>query len=228
MLNSFKQLFLLLLLSAVPLAAQDQGKEYVTIYEDFDEGQFGRSEYRGVLRSIKLDILKKTDSFDITLPESPETRGSWLTAVVLSADTAEKIRVGVIPLNREIIKLTETGTEIIVYLFESGGIRIRFSLERTPEAMLEMIRKHYIDDLKWKDPVLNHYKQNWVIRIHTAENVFDPWNEEITYSDALISATLIGDRNQWLWGIHDGNDMILRFMEVSGNKAIAPPPVFED
>jgi hypothetical protein len=45
-----------------------------------------------------------------------------------------------------------------------------------------------------------------VIRIHEAENVYRPETARIDYEDVLISASLLGDEFQPLWGIHDGND----------------------
>lgn len=227
--NSFnprRLLLFLLVLTALgtPLAAQDTGKEYVTIYEDFDEGQFGRSEYRSVLRSIRLDNFRRTESFAVELHEEPGKPSSWLTAVVLSAQTVKKLREGKIPS----VQLAREENGKAVYRFEKEGILIDFSLESPPEAMLEMIRKHYANDMRWKDPVVNRYQNNYVIRIHTAENVFEPWIEAISYADALISATLIGDRDQWLWGIHDGNALLERDAASKTGGTVTFPEIFEE
>ena len=205
-------------------------KEYATIYDDFDEGQFGRSEYRDLLRSVSLLSFMRTDTISIKNPDNDIFLG-YLTAVVVDSKIEQELRNGTIPLEREsiskeiIIDNRKTYWSALVYTYNKNGIKFSFSLEKPGDKILGMVFNHYKDDDKWRDPVLNHYKANYVVRIFTAENVYEPWNDEITYGEALLMATLIGDRSQWLWGIHDGNALLERYNQTVDG--FIPPPVFE-
>lgn len=173
----------------------------VSIYDDFDDGGFGRSEYRSVIRTVKLPAFSRSVTLSTDDP-SREGRG-LLTAVVLSAGTEERLRRGEYP---EVVALEEG-----LYLYRNEGLEFSFSLEKPGREILLLLTDYYQGRyLSWLESVTRRYEENYIVRIHSAENIFDPWTERIDYNEALLMATVLGDRDQWLWGIHDGLDILNR------------------
>ena len=163
--------------------------ESVTIYDDFDDGRFGRSEYRSILRTVKLSAFERSVTLPVYSPAMEEK--SYLTAVVVSAD-----RYG---------KMQALADESGIIEFRQNGLVFSYSLEKAEESLLAVLKEYYSGPwADWYQSVRDHYLENYVIRIHSAENIFEPWNNTISYSEALLMATLVGDWDQWLWGIHDG------------------------
>lgn len=193
-LKMFFSLFLTLLCTVSLLAEQCfSSEELVTIYDDYDNGRFGRSEYRSIMRTVRLEAFSRSETLPVYSPALEEN--SYLTAVVLSSKRYEKLR----PLM--------SGNGILH--FKKEGIQFSYSLEKPGEKLLSVLDEYYRGSReKWRDPVRNHYLQNYVIRIHSAENIFEPWNDTVSYPEAMLMATLIGDKDQWLWGIHDGLGLI--------------------
>jgi hypothetical protein len=173
----------------------------ITIYDDFDDGAFGRSEYRSVYRSVKLSAFLRSKSIDVASPAWDET--SHLTAVVLSSTREKELRDGVY----DSVTLLGDG----VYHYKKEGLDFTFSLEKPNDKVLTLLEEYYRGSYgHWLESVTNHYLDNFIIRIHSAENIFEPWRETIEYNEALLMATALGDREQWLWGIHDGLDLLNR------------------
>lgn len=193
-LNTFFGL-IFILLSVVPLLAEQRFplEKSVTIYDDYDDGRFGRSEFRSVMRTVKLDAFSRSETLPVY--SSALEEDSFLTAVVLSSQRYDQL----------IPRMDSRG----IIRFEKEGILFSFSLEKPGEELLSILDEYYQGPWrKWRDPVRNHYLNNYVIRIHSAENVFEPWNDTVSYSEAMLMATLIGDKDQCLWGIHDGLNLI--------------------
>ena len=190
--------WILTALISVPLFPDE---EMVTIYDDFDNGAFGRSEYRSVFRSVKLSAFIRSDTEPVASPGWDET--SHLTAVVLSSEREEELRRGLYPF----VQSMGDG----VYRYNRGGLDFSFSLEKPDTEVLSILEDYYRDSYsQWLESVTIHYMDNYIIRIYRAENVFDPWNDVIGYNEALLMATVLGDKDQWLWGIHDGLDLLNR------------------
>lgn len=178
---------------------RDGDKEIVSIYDDFDDGSYGRSEYRSVLRTVKMSAFARTKTHPVASPAWEET--SHLTAVVLSLEREEEIRQGAYS---SILRVMDG-----VYYYRRGGLDFSFTLEKAGEEIRALLEEYYQGrNADWLEPVWNHYQENYIIRIHSAENIFEPWREVIQYREAILMATLIGDRDQWLWGIHDGIDIL--------------------
>lgn len=193
-LNKFFSL-IFILLGVVSLSAEQRtfSEKSVTIYDDYDDGRFGRSEFRSVMRTVKLDAFSRSETLPVYSPALEED--SVLTAVVLSSERYDLL----IPL------MDDEG----LICFEREGILFSFSLEKPGDELLTVLEEYYRGPWeKWMDSVRDHYLENYVIRIHSAENVFEPWNDTVSYPEAMLMATLIGDRDQWLWGIHDGLDLL--------------------
>ncbi|MDC7235513.1 MAG: hypothetical protein PQJ58_19950 [Spirochaetales bacterium] len=174
---------------------------YVTIYDDFDDGSYGRSEYRSVLRSVKLSAFSRTRTYPVASPARDIS--SYLTALVLSAQREEELAAG---LYASRVKMIDG-----IYHYSHEGLEFSFSLEKPGPHIRGVLEDYYKGEFaSWLAPVWEHYEKNFVIRIHSAENIFEPWREFIQYREAVLMATLLGDRDQWLWGIHDGNDLLKR------------------
>lgn len=171
----------------------------VSIYDDFDDGSYGRSEYRSVFRTVKLKAFSRTKTYPVASPAWEKT--SHLTAVVLSAEREKEIREGYYSGS---VSLRDG-----IYYYSREGLEFSFTLEKGGDEIRAVLEEYYQGkNAHWMKPVWDHYKENFIIRIHSAENIFEPWREFIQYREAILMATLLGDREQWLWGIHDGVDIL--------------------
>lgn len=102
-----------------------------------------------------------------------------------------------------------------IYNFKDDTYKldISFSLEKAGDEIFDTISKVYDTDKKTRDVVTAHYMESWVIRIHRAENVSSPDLNSLEFDDVLISATIIGESFQWLWGLHDGVDYLYKVLQ---------------
>lgn len=96
-------------------------------------------------------------------------------------------------------------------------LTIVFSLERPAKALLDEVRTTYREEPEVKAQVLNHYGEGYVIRIYAGEDFNE--NGVLDFREALAAATLLGDTEQWLWGIRDGSDYLAPLKEC--------PPAWE-
>lgn len=188
-------LLLVSLFVSVLLFAEDP---VVSIYDEFDDGLFGKSIHRGVIVSVKKAAFSRSETFKIKNDEE----SGYLTAVVMSSDSAQKLMNGHYRLEKRAVP----GNTIFSY--DKEGLNFEFSIEKAGEKLIQMVSDHYKNDEVWHDPLVEYYRENYVIRVHSTENIFDSWSDEITYNEALVAATLVGDSNQWLWGIYDGSDIL--------------------
>lgn len=170
----------------------------VSIYDEFDDGLFGKSIHRGVIVSVKKSAFARSETYSI----KNDDESGFLTAVIMSSVNAQKLMDGYFRLDKRM----ESG--ISIYHFDQDGLDFEFSVEKASDKLILMVSEYYKNDEIWHDPLVEYYRDNYVIRVHSTENIFDSWSDEITYNEALVAATLIGDSNQWLWGIHDGSDIL--------------------
>lgn len=181
------------------------GDAAVSIYRDFDDGLYGRSLYRGVIFSAKLDSFSRYrtlavgDTGGLTAYLVSSVRGRELASGLIdavsirgAAENAPDVGLGRIP-------------EKWLYEYDNNGLRIVFSLESAPDDIFDEIRRTYAGDLSGIETVSESYRNGFLVRVHEAENIYRPQFSELDYEDVLISASFIGDRFQPLWGIHDGN-----------------------
>ncbi|OQY41015.1 MAG: hypothetical protein B6229_00195 [Spirochaetaceae bacterium 4572_7] len=103
-----------------------------------------------------------------------------------------------------------------VYHFIDRSIQLEFSfgLEKPGDDIIRLIDIIYGNDEENKKAVLDHYLESWVVRIYSGENVFSPDINTLDFSDVLITATIIGEKFQWLWGIHDGTDYLTKVLTI--------------
>lgn len=193
-----KQLLILfLLLLTINIYSEDS---YVEIYQTHDNGIYGRSEERDILLSVKKSVFKRFSSLDI----NPEI--DTLTAVVIDSNVIEKlesiftnsdsIQIGYVQITKK--------DNIYRLLDDNIFLDLEFSIHKPNDLIIKAIEDHYPETSKYREIVTNHYKENYVIKIHRAENILNPEAQEITYDEALVMATILGDKDQWLWGIHNG------------------------
>ncbi len=185
-------------------AEKSEDEPFVQIYKTHDNGLYGRSEERDMLLSVKESVFSRYK----TLPAINEY--NFLTGVVLSNSTVnnlesmmkdrDEIQVGFIKISRK--------ENIYTVEDDSLFLSFSFSVEKPSLEVIDIIEKHYASLPQVMENVKQHYIDNYVIRIHSAENMLKPEAMEITYDEALIMATIIGDKEQWLWGIHDGRDYL--------------------
>ena len=179
-------------------STQGAVQDSVQMYLDFTGSSLGRSPYRQLRLAVELRAFARYRSYPVAEP------AGWSTAVLLSGETRQKLLAGELPVSQHIH--TRGGVHYLDY----EGIRIGFGLEAPPKKVFDMIAKTYERLPAVAEQVLEHYRKGYTIRIYQAENVLDPENQIISYPEAVLAATLIGDAEQLLWGIHDGRDLLNR------------------
>jgi len=205
--SRIKKFFFTVFLLAVVCVSAFSEDPKVSIYRDYDDGLFGRSLYRGVIFSVKLESFQRYETLPVKDMDGHGT-GDGLTAYLLSGNRAEDLAAG----RGDGVTILDRDKRL--YLYEKEGISIQFSLEPAPGDLFDEIRRTYsgrYTDVAYTEQLIREvsdsYNSAYVIRIHRAENVYRPQYTGIDYEDILISASLIGDSFQPLWGIHDGNDL---------------------
>lgn len=186
------------------LAAAVFPVEDVEIYTDFRSGKFGQARERAGVKKFPLGGFSASRT--LATPEP----GGILTAVVLDATVVDALsvflrdyyerRIGPAWMWQE----KAAGGEIFHYYDDSLGLSFSFSVEKPGPQIISLIENFYRRDPVNRRAVAEHYRKNYVIRIHSAENIIDPWINTIDFQEALVIATLIGDTAQELWGIRDG------------------------
>lgn len=194
----------LLLLSLLFFSINIFADQIVNIWADNSPVTLGVSKERVWLKSYFLS------NFEYYSTINTESRVGVPTIVTVSRELYF--------LLDELLKHKESfskGTSTIsklgdIYTFVDSSIQleISFSLEKPGKEVLNIIAMTYKDDPKTKKIVTDHYLESWIIRIHSAENAIEPDLNSLDFDDILISATIIGEKFQWLWGVHDGVDYI--------------------
>lgn len=197
-----RYLLLLLLLPAISLYTEE--KPFVEIYKTHDNGLYGRSEDRDMVLSIKKSIFKRHK----TLKANKDL--DFLTAVVIDTKIVNELERRFKNRNYCQIGFIRITKDNGIYSVEDDNLLLSFSFsyEKPSDNVIGIIENHYPRTSKYRKIVSDHYKENYIIRIHSAENIILPEAQEITYDEALIMATIIGDEDQWLWGIHDGRNYL--------------------
>ncbi|MGL4525329.1 MAG: hypothetical protein ACRCVN_07460 [Spirochaetia bacterium] len=211
-----KRLILLATVCSLPLFATNKTQwqpEHVRIYSDADNARYGIAKRR---ISIAADIYAFGKGR--TLPVNNEFDG-YLTAVTASVtvkNNLEKLIQDHRSINikgRELLRVIHDtqGNELLntmyVYREVERGIYIGFSLEKAPQGMLDLIELTYARYPTVGQVVKKHYEENYVIRIIQADNFYTR-SDPPGMIDIMFAATLIGEKDQQLLGIHDGNDYL--------------------
>lgn len=177
---------------------------FVQVYQTHDNGLYGRSEERDMLLSIKESVFVRYETLET------EEEFNFLTGVVLDSITVNNLENMMKDRESKQIGYIKISRKDNIYTIEDDNIFLSFSFsfEKPSTEIINVIENHYYDNPQVLNDVKEHYLNNYVIRIHSAENILKPEAKEITYDEALIMATIIGDKEQWLWGIHNGRDYL--------------------
>jgi hypothetical protein len=209
----------LILCCALFGAAFLHAAETVEIYADFNTGEFGRSAERREVKRIPLDGFGASRTL-----AAPDPDGI-LTAVVLDYRVIDALGAFLTDYHERRIGsawfwLQEAGgRKIFHYYDDAAGLKFSFSAEKPNAEMIAMIEAFYRRDPRNRRDVVNHYRKNYVIRIHSAENFIDPWLNSIDFEEALAIAALIGDTTQELWGVRDGVGLLRNLPVLIAAKA---------
>ncbi len=197
-----RYLLLLILLTSIHLYSEE--KPFVQIYKTHDNGLYGRSEDRDMVLAIKKSIFKRHKTLQA------HSNFNFLTAVVLDTKIVNELERRFKSSNYSQIGFVKITKNENIYTVEDDNLLLAFSFsyEKPGNKVIDIINSHYPRTSKYRKIVSDHYRDNYVIRIHSSENIILPEAQEITYDEALIMATIIGDTDQWLWGVHDGSNYL--------------------
>ncbi len=176
----------------------------VSIYADLQPILYGRSPERAYVRTVEFSAFESSHTFPVAEPEGILT-GVVVDVRIETALTGLLLENWYVNLGElELFKQYIGGRRCYTYRRSDLGIEFTFSLEPPPEAVLDQVRIVYRNRPDLEQQVLAHYRANRVVRVFSAENVTNPGTSEITYDEALLMATLIGDPSKYLLGFHDG------------------------
>lgn len=180
--------------------------DIVNIWADNSAIDLGASRDRVWLKSYFLS------NFEYYNTINTETNSGVLTIVTASRDLYF--------LLDDLLKFEESYTSgditisrsenIYTFINESISLQFSFSLEKPGLEVFNIISSIYEKDKKTMQEVTDHYLESWVIRIYSAENVISPDINSLEFDDILITASIIGEEFQWLWGVHDGVNYIYK------------------
>lgn len=179
-------------------------EDRVVIYADASPRDFGKSWKRHQVRAVSFREFASTRTLSVADPDGV------LTAVLVDARVSLALQRFMEGFQERWIDpawlWAERRGNRTVYTYFDPALRLQFSfsLEKANEKILALIDRTYAKDLSTRKEVRELYQKNYVVRIHSAENVFEPWLDTITFDEVLLAATLVGNDFQPLWGIHDG------------------------
>ena len=180
-------------------------QDFLTIYNDNQEKYFGRSLKRTGITGINLMDFKDYKT------KAVGDRNGNLTAVLVSSYINASLEM--LLEKRDKIQYEDTSITVLkkvnrrnIYLYNNSkyGISFSFSLEKADKNIYSQIEMVYGNNIYWHKIVTKLYVNNYVVRIYSAENIKGFNESKITYSEIMFMATLLGERDQPLWGIHDG------------------------
>ncbi|MCL2520344.1 MAG: hypothetical protein FWE37_05010 [Spirochaetaceae bacterium] len=214
-----KAIILALLLAATTTTLQaiiPPGGDIVSIWDDLDNGLWGRSINRSIRRTVYERQFRLSSTFYVS-----NDIGYFLTAVTINVAVVNRLEqamrdnrslmIGEFELSIDEAVSTLT-TPVYRLVSRRTGLDTSFAFVKPPATMLRMIEAFYQNDPFNREIVVDYYRNNYVIAIYAAENIFESWHQQITLPDAMIMATLLGDRFQKMWGVHDGNALLERIM----------------
>jgi hypothetical protein len=192
----------------ISLAFSLQASPSVSIYADALPSRFGIAPKRAGIRTVDFS------AFSMSGTRSVAERGGIPTLVAVGADIQRALSVLLssaesVEVDGSVIKKAGSfPSSAYTLTIPSYGLSVSFALEKPSQAQLDEIAKVYASNPYWKTAVLAWYSERFVIRIFEAEDLDEPGRGVISFAEALFAATLLGDRDQWLWGIHDGGGIL--------------------
>jgi hypothetical protein len=203
--TGFLKFILLFIFLGSGLAAAERELE---IYSDFSAREFGRSSERVSVKTYSPGDFSTAKTLTAVDPDG------ILTAVVINRRVVDALTLFLDGFHERWLEPAwywmeeRPARKVFHYYDNTAGIRFSFSAEKPGPEIIAVIDRFYNRDPKTRDAVRRHYTENYVIRIHSAENIIEPWKYEISFEEALIMASYIGDREQPLWGIRNGYGLL--------------------
>ena len=188
----------LLLLTGFAAAQQT-----LSVYRGAQAELFGRAPDRNSLLTVSLDDFMAAETLPVLQPLGVPTAVVFSS---LSREALEEItKAGPAEVEGSVIeRKTVNGLPGYRFSLPRTGFEVSFALEKPDKPVLDQIGQVYRKNLYWRRAVMEHYQDNYIIRIFEAKNVLDPGKKAVTFEEVLLTASFVGDSDQWLWGIHDG------------------------
>jgi len=179
----------------------------IEIYAGFKPELFGAALDRTEVRHYPLELLSRSARVDAP-PEGILTVVTFSSSV--RADLLELLSLEekVVDNGLSLSKTNISGHDVFYLSYTPSGLDIAFSLEKPTSQIYDVIDRIYIERPDAAREVKKHYSDNYLVRIHGAENFIRPDRDMLEFEEALVSATVIGESFQHLWGVHDGNDLL--------------------
>ncbi len=203
-----KKILVLAAVSALLSASLLSAADAVEIYADPDPREFGRAPRRETVISFPFSEFGAVKTLAAGDPDG------FPTAVLIDpriVRSLEKFLTGYRErrLGGAWYWLDRTaGRNVFHYYDDEAGLRFSFSAEKPGPAVLAVVDRFYRGDPKTGGLVRRAYEENFVVRIHSAENLIEPWTDRLTFPEAMLAAGLVGNAEQPLWGIRDGKGML--------------------
>ncbi|MCX7787290.1 MAG: hypothetical protein N2442_06310 [Spirochaetes bacterium] len=197
-------LLLLTFLIVDPFPLWSGEEDRVMIYSDASPRDFGKSWKRQGVRIVSFHEFTSARTLSVADPDGA------LTAVLVDAKIEQGLRKFLEGFQERWMDPSWIWGEkrgnrtVYTYFDPSLRLQVSFSLEKPNEKIFALIDRTYAKDPTNRREVREAYQKNYVVRIHAAENIFEPWLDTITFDEVLLAATLVGDTFQPLLGIHDG------------------------
>ncbi len=179
----------------------------IEIYAGFKPELYGAALDRTEVRHYPLELFCRSGTADAP-PEGILTVVTFNGSV--RADLLELLSLEekIIDTRFSLSKTNISGHDVFYLTYTPSGLDIAFSLEKPTSRIYDVIDRIYVDRPDAAREVKKHYSDNYLVRIHRAENIIRPDRDILEFEEALVSATVIGESFQHLWGVHDGNDLL--------------------
>lgn len=169
------------------------------MYQDADPALFGRTSNREEVMTVDFDTFLLIDTKELTRPVTTAILVQKGIKEVLYQVTAE---IGKVELGDVVITRNENSA-VFFLEYKKYGLEFSFSLDTASDAILEVVRDAYSHDEEWQKRLVNRYEENFVVTIHSAEQITPSFASNSDFTNAMVMASIIGDSSQWLWGIRD-------------------------
>ncbi len=218
-------LFAAFLLGAFFLGVAPVSGQVAEVYAALEPERLGRAADRS-----RIERFTRSDFLNAPYAELPDDHPGFLTAVHISRQnrcTLEALVQWRNPLEWCALTLEAAGdgpSRRFRLSSEEDALAAVFSVERPGQAVLSEVRGTYraLKQPEWEEKVSRHYRENYVLRIWGGED-FNK-NGRLDYREAMAMASLLGDAEQWLWGVRDGADYMapLRECEPALHAGVLP------
>ena len=179
----------------------------IEIYTHFRPEMFGTALDRSDVLGFSFDVFR--DSPTMNVPGDGIATMVTFSAVVraqlldILEDGERLLRDGV-----EVSRFKKAGVDMFSLRYIPGDMEFSFSLEQPSGEMYDVIDRVYGGRPDVASEVKTHYADNFIVRIHAAEDFLESGNGRIDFEEALVAASVIGEPFQHLLGIRNGRNLL--------------------